>query len=85
MLQCLRGTYLSLGWHSDESLVVVGESDNRWGSSLTCIANELAQSFSNLVLTFSIFDDFGVVSFHDGDAGVGGSQINSNDATEHTD
>jgi hypothetical protein len=56
-------TYLSLGWDSNQALVVVGESDNGWGSSLT----------------LCVFNNLSVVSLHNGDAGVGSSQINSDD------
>ena len=31
-------------------------------------------------LTFGVFDDFGVIAFHDGDARVGGSQVDSDDS-----
>lgn len=36
-----------------------------------------------MVLTFGIFDDSGVVSFHDCNARVGGAQIDTNDAREN--
>lgn len=34
-----------------------------------------------VLLTFCIFDDSGVVSFHDCNARVGGAQVDANDAT----
>lgn len=33
-------------------------------------------------LTFGVFDDLGVVALHDGDAGVGGAKIDSDDGGE---
>ena len=35
-------------------------------------------------LTLSIFNNLSIVSFHDCDAGIGGSQINTNDAIHKT-
>jgi hypothetical protein len=37
-----------------------------------------------IFLTLSIFDDLRVVSFHDGNARVGGSEIDTDDAIERS-
>jgi len=52
---------LSLGRDTNEALVVVGESDGGGRGPLT----------------LRIFNNLSIVSLHDGDAGVGGAQINS--------
>jgi len=57
----LQCTYLSLGRDTNEALVVVGESDVGGRGPLT----------------LRIFNNLSIVSLHDGDAGVGGAQINS--------
>ena len=64
----IRGSYLSLGRDAHESLVVVGKGDVRGSGTLS----------------LSVLDDSRVVALHDGDAGVGGTQVNANDLGELT-
>ena len=52
---------LALGDLSDESLAGLGESDYRWGSAPS----------------FFIGNDLGLATLHDGNAGVGGTEVNS--------
>jgi len=57
---------LAFGDVADVTVAVLGKRDHGGGGSLT----------------FSVFNNLRVVGFHDGYAGVGGSQINANDTGE---
>jgi hypothetical protein len=69
-----KATYLTFGRDSAETLTILSESDDRRGSALAF------GKVSYGCFTFGVLDDFGVVAFHDGDAGVGGAEIDSDDA-----
>jgi NAD-specific glutamate dehydrogenase len=59
------GNGLSLSCCSNNLFSFLGEGDNWWCGSDS----------------FSILDDFGSASFHEGDTWVGGTEINTNDGS----
>ena len=68
-------TYLSLSRDTNKPLLVVGKRYDGWSSPLTY------GSVSGWVeLTFGVLNNLSIISFHHGDAGVSGTEINSNDA-----
>ena len=57
------GHRLALGGLADQALAVVGERDDR----------------GRRARAFRILDDLGRRAFHDGDAGVGGAEVDADD------
>lgn len=58
---------LSFGWGADQFGSVVGEGDHGWGGPLS----------------FGVFQNFRGLSFHDSDATVGGSEVDTANVTGH--
>src|SRR6185503_6161742 len=57
------GDRLPFGRLADQPLTVVRERDDRWGGAHA----------------FCVFDDFRRLAFHHGDAGIGGSEVDTDD------
>ena len=58
-----KWVYLSLGWGTHDTLAVIGEGHGGGSSSHT----------------FCVFNDFGCGTFHDSDARIGSTEINTYD------
>lgn len=70
---------------TDQPLALLCKRDDGRCGSATCEAVSMLFCLVSIdpILTLGVLDDTGLLALHDGDSGVGGTQVDTNDGTLH--